>query len=174
MSSIIIAGGLILLLVIIILIIVSINNRHREKNATELLGRFNKLGERNNLSFTHKEMMENFVIGLDQLRMKLFALRKAGNQYEFQVIDLKEVKSCSKKKIYKSINMGTIKKERYENHIDKIVLEFDFLDNRVPVQISFYESGGDQLLDMSDQERKAESWIAILTKAINRKIKSTV
>jgi len=173
MSSIVIVGILVLFLVIIILVLVSINNKHRKKTAMELVDRFNELGGSNNLSFTYKEMTENFIVGLDQLRMKLFVLRKAGIRYDFQVIDLKEIKSCSKKKIYKSINMGTVKKERYENHIDKIVLEFDFSDNRGPVQISFYESGEDHVLDMPELERKAGSWVAILTKALNSKLKST-
>jgi len=173
MSSIVIVGILVLFLVIIILVLVSINNKHRKKTAMELVDRFNELGGSNNLSFAYKEMTENFIVGLDQLRMKLFVLRKAGIRYDFQVIDLKEIKSCSKKKIYKSINMGTVKKERYENHIDKIVLEFDFSDNRDPVQISFYESGEDHVLDMPELERKAGSWVAILTKALNSKLKST-
>lgn len=173
MSSIVFVGGLILLLAIIIGALVSINNNQRKKKTLELASRFNELGEKNYLSFTHKEVIENFIIGLDQLRMKLFALRKAGDRYDFQVIDLKEIRSCSKKKIYKSINMGTVKKERYENHIDKIVLEFDFSDNRDPVQISFYESGEDHVLDMPELERKAGSWVAILTKALNSKLKST-
>ncbi len=139
----------------------------------ELVGRFNQLGERNNLSFTQKEIMENFVIGLDEFRMKLFALRKAGNQYDFEVIDLKEIKSCSKKKIYKSINMGTLKKERYENHIDKIVLQLDYPGNSDPVQIAFYESDADHFLDLPDLERKTERWITLIANTLNRKLKST-
>jgi len=172
MSSIVFVGGLILLLAIIIGALVSINNNQRKKKTLELASRFNELGEKNYLSFTHKEVIENFIIGLDQLRMKLFALRKAGDQYDFQVIDLKEIRSCSKKKIYKSINMGTVKKENYENYIDKIVLQFDFLDNRDPVQIAFYESNG-SLSDIPELERKVTNWITILTDTLNRKLKST-
>ena len=173
MSSIVIVGGLILFLVLVILALVSINNKHRKKIAMELVGRFNELGERNNLSFTHKEILGHFVIALDELRMKLSVLRKTGNQYDFKVIDLKEVKGFSKKKIYESINMGTIKKERYENHIDKIALQFDFLDNRDPIQIPFYVSGEDHVLEMPGLEQKAGSWVAILTKTQNLKLKST-
>jgi len=172
MSSIVFVGGLILLLAIIIGALVSINNNQRKKKTLELATRFNELGEKNYLSFTHKEVIENFIIGLDQLRMKLFALRKAGDRYDFQVIDLKEIRSCSKKKIYKSINMGTVKKENYENYIDKIVLQFDFLDNRDPVQIAFYESNG-SLSDIPELERKVTNWITILTDTLNRKLKST-
>jgi hypothetical protein len=172
MSSIVIAGGLILILVIIILILVSINNNNRKKTVMELVDRFNESGRRNNLSFTQKEMMENFIIGLDEIRMKLFVLRNESSQYDFQVIDLKEIKSCSKKKVYKSVNMGTIKKERFENHIDKIVLQFDFLDNRAPIQIAFYESGEDHVFKMPELERKAGSWAVIVSQTLKGKSKS--
>jgi len=173
MSSIIVASVLILIIVLIILMLVSINNRHRKKNAIELVNRFNELGERNNLSFTHKELMENFTIGLDEFRKILFVIRRIDGKYDSQVINLRNVKSCSKKKIYRTINMGTLKKERYENHIDKIVLEFDDLDNKAPIQVSFYESGGNHLLEMSELEAKAASWVTILTKILNTKIKGT-
>jgi len=68
--------------------------------------------------------------------------------------------------------MGTVKKENYENYIDKIVLQFDFLDNRDPVQIAFYESNG-SLSDIPELERKVTNWITILTDTLNRKLKST-
>ena len=173
MSSIIVASVLILIIALISLMLVSINNRHRKKNAIELVNRFNELGERNNLSFTHKELMENFTIGLDEFRKILFVIRRIDGKYDSQVINLRNVKSCSKKKIYRTINMGTLKKERYENHIDKIVLEFDDLDNKAPIQVSFYESGGNHLLEMSELEAKAASWVTILTKILNTKIKGT-
>ena len=173
MSSIIVASVLILIIALISLMLVSINNRHRKKNAIELVNRFNELGERNNLSFTHKEMMENFTIGLDEFRKILVVLRKTDSKYDSQVINLRDVKSCSKKKIYRTINMGTLKKVRYENHIDKIVLEFDYLDNKAPMQISFYESGGNHLLEMSELETKAGSWVTILDKTLKTKLKGT-
>lgn len=173
MSSIIIASALISLIALIIIVLVSINNNHRKKIAIELTSRFTELEEKNNLSFTHKEMIKNFIIGLDELRKKFFVLRKTDSKYDFQVIDLRVVKSCTKKKIYSSINMGTIKKERYENHIDKIALEFSYLDNRDPIQIYFFESGVNNLLEMSELEQKAESWATILTKTLNNKLKNT-
>ena len=172
MSSVVFAGGIVLFLAIIIAVLVSINNKSRRGSAMKLVGRFNELGEKNNLSFTQKEMMENFVIGLDELRMKLFMLRKAGNQYDFQLVNLREIKSCLKKKIYQSINIGTEKKEKYVNYLDKIVLQFDFVDNREPLQIAFYASSGDNPLQLPELEQKANSWVAILTQTLNNKLKN--
>lgn len=173
MSSIIIAGALILIIVFISLMLVSINNKHRKKEANQLLDRFNELAERNNLSFTHKEIMENFIIGLDEAHKKLLVSIKPGTKYNSFVIDLDQIKSCSKKKIYKTINMGTIKKQKLETLVDKIVLEFDYTAIKEPAQIPFYEAGSDQLFDMDERVQKAGSWEIILNKTINTKLRST-
>jgi hypothetical protein len=168
MSSIIIAGALITIIVIICLVLVSINNTHRKKLTLELVSRFNDIGIGYNLSFSNKEIFKNFIIGLDELRKKLLILRKTDDKLHLQVIDLKEVKSCSKQKIYKTVNMGTIKKEQYEKHIDKIVLEFVYTDIRDPVQIIFYESAINNLAEMFELDQKTYSWETILTKTINK------
>lgn len=89
------------------------------------------------------------------------------------MIDLKEVKRCSKKKIYKTVNMGTLKREKYEKHIDKIALEFDFTDKREPVQIPFFESAVNNLPEMFELDQKTYSWEIILTKTINKMSKTT-
>ena len=168
MASILIAGAIIAFLVIICVVLVSINNNQRYKMAMELATRFDEFGERHNLSFSDKEILENFTIGLDELRKKLIVVRNAGNEYDRQVVDLKEVKSCSRKRIYKRVDMGTSKTPRYESHIDKIVLEFDYIDKREPLSISFYEALEDHLLPMIELEQKAESWEIILKKTIDK------
>jgi hypothetical protein len=173
MSSIIVAFLLIALIVIICLALVSINNKHRQRTAIEIVNLFNKLGQEKNLSFHNKEINENFIIGLDEVHKKLLGLRKTDNKYSSLVIDLDQVKSCSKKKIYRTINMGTIKKQKFETLVDKIVLQFDYMDKREPAQISFYEAGRDHLFDMNDLARKAGNWEIILTKTINNKLRST-
>jgi len=173
MSSIVIASLFILFLALIILVLVSLNNRHRRKLAGDLVGHFNELSERDNLSFTRKEIMENFVVGLDESCKKLFVVRRTGDRYDSQIIDLKEIRKCSMKKLYKSINMGTVKKKRYESRFDKIVLEFNYFDNRNPIEIPFYESGVDHLSDKADLEQKAGSWAASLTQMLNMNLKNT-
>jgi uncharacterized protein YpmB len=163
----IIVAILIAIIVAIALTLVSINNKHRKKAAFELVARFNELGEKNKLSFSQKEMLENLILGLDELRKKLLVLSRSENKFDLQVINLREIKHCSRKKLYKTINMGTVKKQQHETHIDKIVLEFDFEDKRAPVQVPFYEAGRSHLLEISDLGRKAESWEKIITRSIN-------
>ena len=81
------------------------------------------------------------------------------------------VKGCSKKKIYRSVNVGTDKKEKFENQIDKIVLAFDFIDNRQPVHISFFDPLTNNIFAMQELEQRAKNWETILTKLLNTDMK---
>jgi hypothetical protein len=67
--------------------------------------------------------------------------------------------------------MGSVKKEMFENHLDKIVLEFDFIDKRLPVQITFFDPFLDHGLAMAELEQKAKNWQTILSKIINTRLK---
>ena len=171
MSTIIIAVVLISIVAILCLMLVSINNSHRKKIADDLVSRFNKLGHEMNLYFLKKEILGNLMIGLDDLYKKLLILRKSDDKYDSFVLNLNDVKSCSKRKIYERVNIGTMRREIYENCIDKIILEFDYSDNREPFQVSIFESGKNPLLEMSAFEQKARDWEIILNKSINREVK---
>ncbi len=172
MSTLIVAAILISIIISICLILVSINNKHRKKAVYELLNRFSKLGTENNLSFSSQEILENCIIGLDGVQRKLLILKKIDSDgYDSIILDLNEVKNCSKKKIYRRVNIGTSKKERFENHIDKIVLELDFIDNRQSVQILFFEPITNHILAMSELEQKAKKWERILSQIANTGLK---
>jgi hypothetical protein len=171
MFFIIIAGILFLIIVFIKMIIISRDKNNRNKKNNELMFRFNELTERNNLSFTHKEMIGNYIIGLDELRKKLFVLSRPDNMYSLQIINLKEIKNCSSNKLYMSINMEVAKNPAHEVLPDKIVLEINYLNNRKPTQFPFYVSGLNQLREMRELEQKAKGWEVILTKEISNRIK---
>ena len=123
MSTIIVAAILILVIIFISLFLVSINNKHRQKTTTELLTHFSKLGTENNLSFSSQEILENSIIGLDGIQRKLLILKKIDeDKYDSLLLDLNEVKSCSKKKIYRSVNIGTKKRKSLKTTLIKLYL----------------------------------------------------
>ena len=172
MSAIIIAAIIISIVTCICLILVQLDKKQMRKAASELLNHFSKLGTENNLSFTSQEILEKCIIGLDGIQKKLLILKKIEKDtYDSILLDLNEVKSCSKNTIYKRLNIGTTKKERFENHIDKIVLDFDFIDNRQPVQILFFENIMNNIFAMSELEQKAKKWETILSQITNRGLK---
>lgn len=168
MSTFFVAAILISVIVSICLILVSINNKHRQKTTTALVTQFNKLGTENNLSFSSQEILETCIIGLDGIKRKLLILNKIDkDKYEPLLLNLDEVKNCSKKKIYRSVNIGTRKKKKFENQIDRIVLEFDFIDHRQPVHVLFFEPFTNHILTMSDLEQKAKNWETMLSQILN-------
>ena len=172
MSTIIVAAIIISVIISISLKLVSINNKQRKKTSTELLNHFSKLGTGNNLSFSSQEILENCIIGLDGIQRKLLILKKIDkDEYDSILLDLNEVKKCSKKNIYTRVNIGTNKKERFENHLDKIVLDFDFIDNRQPVQILFFEPITNHIFAMLELEQKAKKWETILSQIANTGLK---
>jgi len=175
MSTIIVAVILVSVLIFICLMLVGVNNKNREKATTELRLRAKEFGTANNLSFTKQEILESCLIGLDEIQRKLFILKKIGeDKYDAVLLDLNEVKSCSKKLVYNKVNIGTAKKEKFENHMDKIALVFDFLDDRRQFQISFFEHRLDQLLKMGVLEEKAKDWETILNNIIDTRLKKTI
>ena len=93
------------------------------------------------------------------------------DKYNSLILDLNHVKSCSKKKIYRSVNVGTGKKEKFENQIHKIVLAFDFIDNRPPIHISFFDPVTNHIFAMQELEQRANNWEIILTKLVNADLK---
>ena len=172
MSTFIVAVILISIIVSISLFLVSLNNRYAQKTTTALLTLFSKLGTENKLSFSSQEILENCIIGLDGIQRKLLILKKIDkDEYDSILLDLNEVKKCSKKNIYTRVNIGTNKKERFENHLDKIVLDFDFIDNREPVQILFFEPITNHVFAMSELEQKAKKWETILSQIANTGVK---
>ena len=172
MSTIIVAAVLILVIISICLILISLNNKDRQKTTTELLTHFSKLGTENNLSFSSQEILHNSIIGLDGIQKKLLILKKNDeDKYDSLVLDLNDMKSCSKRKIYRSVNIGTEKKEKFENQIDKIALAFHFIDNREPIHISFFDPVTNHIFAMQELEQKAKNWETILTKLLNTGLK---
>ncbi|HEX6846471.1 MAG TPA: hypothetical protein VF144_05810 [Chitinophagaceae bacterium] len=168
MSAIIVAAIIISLVVFICLILISIDNKERKKASTELLNHFSKLGTENKLSFSSQEILETCIIGLDKIQRKLLVLKKIDKaEYDSILLDLNDVKKCTKRNIYIRINIGTSKKERFEDHIDKIVLDFDFMDNRQPVQILFFEHVTNDIFAMPELEKKANKWEAIVSQITN-------
>jgi hypothetical protein len=98
-------------------------------------------------------------------------IKKIGNdKYDSQLIDLKEVKSCHKK-VYKSVIVGDSKRSRTENRIEKIVLEFEYLDARTPAQITFFEPLNNHMLTMFEIDEKAKKWERIISKLLSGELK---
>lgn len=173
MSSIIVAAILVAFVALICTAVVFVHNKDRKKMANELMSHFNTVKEENKLLFSNREILKNLVLGLDEVQRKCLIVRTVKNRYNSFVFQLDELKNCSREKIYRSINVGNQKKKKYESRLDKIVLEFEFHDNRPKIQIPFYELSKNSFSELSELDQRAKGWETIISETINKKLKST-
>src|SRR5580765_3425426 len=106
MYTIIIAIVIVAVVGLVIWGLVSIHNRQTRKTVADLLGRFGDSAENKNLEITKREILGQVIIGLDDGRNKLMILKRAGDEYHTLVIDLNEVRDCSKQKVYHKVDIS--------------------------------------------------------------------
>jgi hypothetical protein len=163
MSAILVAAILVGVVVAICLLLISIHNKHKREAMNNLLKHFSQLGTENNLNFSGQEVLNNCVLGLDGVNRKILVVTREDGFYTSFMIDLNEVKSCTVKKLYGTIRVGDLKHHKLDQHLEKIVLQFEF--NRKPsVEIVFYNNADNHIYEIQDLEQKARHWEAILSK----------
>jgi len=174
MSTVLVAVIIISFIAAIVLVLVAINNRDRKQTTLELLSRFSDRAMESNLSFSSQELLENTLMGLDGIQRKLLVIKKfRADKYESLLIDLNEVKRCRKIQVYNSVSVGDGKKENIQNQLEKIVLEFEYLDGRTPTEIVFFEPLNNHILTMSELSEKAKKWEGIISKLLPGELKKT-
>lgn len=163
MSSLIVAAIIVGSVVGICLLLISVHNKHNREAMNNLLKYFSQLGIENDLNFSSQEILKNCVLGLDGVQRKILVVQREDDSFGSFIIDLHEVKNCTVKKVYGTINVGDLKKGKLEQYLEKIVLHFD-LNNNSSVEIVFYKHFENHLLEALELEQKAKSWDAILSK----------
>jgi hypothetical protein len=163
MSTFIVAVILIGSVVAICLLLISIHNKHKRKAMNQLLKHFSQLGTENNLSFSSQEVLKNCILGLDGVRRKALVVTREDDFFGSFIIDLEQVKNCTVKKIYGSINVGDLKNRKLEQYLEKIVLHID-LHEKPPVEIVFYRHFDNHTYETIELEQKAKHWEIILSK----------
>lgn len=76
-------------------------------------------------------------------------------------------------KRYIEVSMSQAGRKKHEGRLDKIVLEFEFNDNRAKLQVPFYELSKCSSSELSELDQIAKAWKIIITEIINDKLKST-
>ncbi len=140
-----------------------INNKQRKKAVNMLLEELSKSGAENNLTFSSQELLNDAIIGFDAMRLKLLILQKDGEDaYKLKIVDLESVRNCSVKKIFKPFYEDNSPEKSIENYLDKIVLQFEFADNRESIEVNFYRHITNNIYEMQDMEHKARKWESML------------
>ena len=166
MYTIIIAIVIVAVVAFFILGLVFIHDRQSGKMIADLLARLEEAAQKENLKFSQKEILGNLIIGLDDFHNKLMVLKRTGDEYNTLVIDLNEVKYCSKWKVYNSIHISLGKREKFENYVEEIFLSLDIPRQYKQEIISFYDSGVHGLRDLTEAENKASEWETTIKKIL--------
>ena len=146
------------------------SKKNTTKRKEENFKLFNLAGSNHGLSFSKYELLKKKIIGLDNVRQAVLI-------YEFEnentiCINMKEVKNCTVSKQYDSIDMGTDKKAKMENHLSSIDLKFSIKRSTEPISISFYDSSVNNIYEMTELEAKAKEWETVLSKMIVKELKA--
>jgi hypothetical protein len=162
-----VAGILIALITGLVLLLYLVSNKQKQKSMKQLSYQLSRIGSEYNLSFASQEVLKDYVFGLDAMKRKiLFIHRLQNGVYHDEVIVLDEIKTCTVKKVYGSIERGTLKNKKLDQHLIKIVLHFEFNNNKEAVELCFYDDRQNSVYQISEMEQKARHWQAILSKLI--------
>ena len=132
-----------------------------------MLHQFSLLGSEHNFSFSSQEILSNCVIGLDGINRKLLVMiRVRIHRYHKFIIYLNEVKKCSVKEVYGAIHTGDLKFGNLEQHLKKMVLQFEFTNNGQQVEIPFYNHMYNRAYQLPEIEKKARRWEAMLSRML--------
>lgn len=165
MSSLGVAAILLGFLGGICFLLISIHKKHTRKAMNNLLKQFSQLGTENNLSFSSQEILNHCVLGIDGVNRKILVVTGDDDEYSSLIIDLRQVKTCSVKKIFGTIKAGDLEHRQLEQYLEKIVLHFE-LHQKPPVEIVFYKNISNHIYQMQELEHKAKHWEAVLFKMI--------
>lgn len=165
MSSLIIAAILLGFVAAICLLLIGIHKKNKQEAMNKLLNQFNQLATENNLRFSSQEILNHLVLGLDGINRKILVVTVEDKNYRSFLIDMREVKNCSVKKIFGTIKAGDLKHHKLEQYLEKIVLNFE-LYREPPVEILFYRNIVNHIYEMQELEQKAKHWETVLFKMI--------
>ena len=168
MSDLIIAGILIGIIVSISFLLIYIDKHSKRKRMNHLTNRFSELGSRYQVNFTSQAILKDEILGIDGVQRKLLILNTTDkNEMPHELIDLDELRHCSVKKSYGSINNGDLKNKKLEQYLEKIVLCFEFHMKKPAIEVSFYNHLKNHLYEISELEQKAKDWESFLSKMLH-------
>jgi hypothetical protein len=163
MSHIAIAFIVVLSISIIILLLIIMHNKQIKAKQNSILSFFKDAGTAHNLSFTGQEILSDKVIGLDALKRKLLITEEKTGEYITQVIDLDKVSACKVKKVYAAINSHEYRKNRPEDYLKSIALEFEFNTGQETAMASFYKNSINSIYEIRELETRARKWATMLS-----------
>ncbi|HET7116450.1 MAG TPA: hypothetical protein VFI29_08170 [Hanamia sp.] len=141
---------IIVALVTFVFVISGINRIKKKNKKRQLTAEFDHFAIKNNLAIDKKQTLNNNIIGIDRLNMKVIFLNNSDTKGEFHLIELNDLAACQ---LIKQKNSST-------GHISKIFLKCIFLQkSRAPIELPFYDEMKDDIYKMMRLSKKALYWV---------------
>jgi hypothetical protein len=156
-----------------VLLLVFINKRNKKREDKALINAVNEAGVEKGYSFSSQELLKDKIIGLDGVNQRLLIF-DSKNTNHVTNIQLADVKECSLKKEYESINYGNDKKADMEQQLRTIAIRFSFKNRSGFFSLSFYDSMLHSVYEMAELEAKAKHWEMLLSKLILKDARATI
>ena len=137
------------------------------KSVKKVFLKLSELGSRLNLSFSSHVLLIDKVIALDGIKRKLLVAKIADDLESSYTIELDEVKEISISKTYGNIKPGELNKKKFNEFLETILLQFEFINQDKKIGLPFYEYDKHGIQNLEKLERNARIWQMILSKIIN-------
>ena len=165
MSTIFIAAILIAIIVIPSFIFIRLHKRREKKQRDALLAQFTKAGVKHNLFFTHREILKDKLLGLDAANRKLLVFPFNATDTEL-VIDLTGMEACAVHKKYSNTILSDKKSVRADEVLMQIALKIEFVGNKHPLLIGFFDNRNNDIYEIPALEKKVKEWTGLIAQKI--------
>jgi hypothetical protein len=168
MSSIIVAGILVLAIAGIAFFLVTLEKKNKQKMQNEMAEILSDFSIKYDLSISRQEYLRNMIIGLDGINKKILVVfATKNNNFRHLLIDLGKVKNCMVKNYYSSSNTGHSKEPKPALYLERLVLEFEYVNQYPNEEIVFYDHITNNTNQLAELEEKAKHWRTLANKLVN-------
>ena len=146
---------------------IAIDKKQKRREQHLLMNQFSQAGTANSLCFSSQEILRRNIIGVDGVHRKLLILTVMDDgKCDGVVIHLDQVKSCCVKKHYGPINADDSNRKRLEEHLQRVVLQFELNTGEPPIAVTFYSPADNPVHECRELEQRAKDWETILSKML--------
>jgi hypothetical protein len=122
-----------------------------------------KIAKEHKLHFSNFDEVGSNIIAIDSTKRKLLYVNNSPVTSSCLIIDLNDLKECTIRKSYDSINAGDLNKRKMSHFLKNIFLNLRFRNGSPSVTLPLYEAQKNYGENVEQLETKAKKWSAILT-----------
>ena len=134
-----------------------------KKKLKNLVKSFSELCYRNKLCISGKEVLENAILGVDNLNEKIIITSYNSLKVQKQIFSIKQISRCFIKKVYRKIDAGDLKYKSLDEFVDKVILQIERTNVKEITEVTFYDKNKSIKSTLSSLEWKARVWAGYIS-----------